>query len=80
MNKKKWLACKSAAKLTIKLAEETGEVAKAHLDVLEATNAQSREHRKGRLIVELGHVKFIAECLEQLVKAEDTDELERRFI
>lgn len=74
------MACKSAAKLTIKLTEEVGEVAKAHLDVLEATGAQSREHRKRRLVIELGHVQFIAECLSHLVDTEDADELERRFI
>ena len=75
MNKARWMECKSAARLTIKLAEEVGEVAKAHLDVLDATSAQSRDHRKRQLVTEIGHVQFISQCLLDLVLADEGSEL-----
>jgi NTP pyrophosphatase (non-canonical NTP hydrolase) len=68
MNLKKWRECKSANKLLVKLVEEVGEVAKEKNEVAEASTSESREQAMQRMITELQHVRFIAECLSDLVK------------
>lgn len=67
MNKNRWRNCRSASRLVAKLAEETGEVASAYLDVLDCTNDGSRLAAKRNLLNELSHVRFIGNCLENLV-------------
>lgn len=69
MNSKKWRECRSVSRLTIKLAEETGEVAKAYLDVVEASTEILRRRALTHLRTEVEHVTFIADCLDNLVIA-----------
>lgn len=67
MNQKKWSECKSANKLLVKLVEEVGEVAKEKNEVAEASTAARREECMARMVTELHHVRFIANCLSDLV-------------
>lgn len=74
MNKEKWKNCKSMSRLAVKLAEETGEVAAAHLDVLEVNTEIHRRRAITHLRTELEHVQFIALCMENLaIEAFDSE-------
>lgn len=66
MNHAKWEATRSTSMLVIKLAEETGEVAKAHLDVQEARTEGQYSRAQENLMEEIDHVIFIAGRLKEL--------------
>lgn len=66
MNRAKWENCHSTPRLVIKLAEETGEVAKAHLDMVEAKDAEVFMWAEDNLREEIDHVLFIAGRLKEL--------------
>lgn len=68
MNKQKWLECKSVNRLLVKLVEEVGEVAKEKNEAAEAFTPRMREQAMGRMVVELEHTTFIAECLSTLIQ------------
>lgn len=67
MNRTKWEKCKSVSRLVIKLHEEAGEIAKAYLDAVEASDGDVRERCKAQMLVEIDHLHHIASCLDDLI-------------
>lgn len=60
MNKVKWKQCREPGILVAKLAEETGEVAKAYLDWATAKSLDESGKARENWAEELEHVEFIA--------------------
>lgn len=82
MNREKWLAIESPLVLAVKLAEESGEVSKALLDAIEKVPEDGEHHKHdtnvrqlvNEVLVELGHVEFIGNCLRTLIEQIGNDE------
>ena len=62
MNRDKWKTAPTS-RLVIKLSEEVGEVAKAYLEAVEATNDGVRDRAKVMMLAELRQVAFIHNVL-----------------
>lgn len=71
MNKEKWLKPNMPAfRLMVKLGEETGEVAKAFNDAIDAPMRPQRLDAKLKMVRECDHVVFIAATLRENVQAD----------
>lgn len=68
MNRAKWQNVSSPGLLVVKLAEETGEVAKAYLDHYESDTHAERTKAHQDLMEELEHVEFIVGRIRELAR------------